>query len=296
MPKTEDIAGRFRDLDLWPDAEILDAIWQGQLKAIASLKPALGTLEKAVVEASDRLSESDGRIAFAGAGTSGLLAMQDGMELNPTFGWPLERILFLMAGGAKARLAPIGASEDDRDEAGAEARQAAFTSWDVVIAVAASGSTPYTMVMAEMAREKGALVIAIVNNPDAPIAQYADHTIVLDTGAEVLCGSTRMAAGTAQKAALTSLSTLLMTRLGFVVGGHMVNMVVDNEKLRQRALHIVSDIAGVDKDIASKAMDAADNDIKRAVLIAQGCAPAEARDLLAKNNGNLRRALDGRSA
>lgn len=292
MPKTEDIAGRFRDLDLWPDAEILDAIWQGQLKAVASLKPALGVLEQAAQEGAERLAGSKGRIAFVGAGTSGLLAMQDGMELNPTFGWPLERILFLMAGGAEARLTPIGASEDDMDEARAEARQLAFTNRDVMIAVAASGSTPYTMAMAEMAREENALVIAIVNNPDAPIADHANHTIVLDTGAEVLCGSTRMAAGTAQKAALTSLSTLLMTRLGFVVGGHMVNMVVDNEKLRQRAFYIVSDIAGVDKDAATRAMDAAGNDIKRAVLIAQGCALQDARDLLARNDGNLRRALN----
>ncbi|HAT86810.1 MAG TPA: N-acetylmuramic acid 6-phosphate etherase, partial [Rhizobiales bacterium] len=149
MVHTEDISPRYKDFDLWDDQSILSAIWEGQMAAISSLRPTLPALENAVQSATKRLQDistsKPGRLAYIGAGTSGLLAMQDAMELSPTFGWPMERILFLMAGGDIARLRPIGDCEDDQEQALRDADQAQFNDRDVVIAVAASGSTPYTM-------------------------------------------------------------------------------------------------------------------------------------------------------
>lgn len=291
MASTEDKLQGHKDLDLWSGDRILDAIWRGQAAAIDAVKPALPALDAASQAASERLSRGAGRVVYVGAGTSGLLAMQDGMELTPTFGWPLARILFLMAGGEAARLTPLGQCEDDESQAFKDAETADFTKNDLIIAVAASGSTPYTCTIAREAAGKGAQVLAIVNNANAPLAAGADHAAILQTGPEVLAGSTRMAAGTAQKAALTSFSTLLMTRLGYVVGGHMVNMIVDNDKLRLRAQRIVADLANVTPSLATDALTKADGDIKRAVLVAHGCSIAEADGLLVTHEEKLRPAL-----
>ena len=199
MLSTEDTSLHGKDMDLWPSGDLLAAIWAGQRDAINALEPALGAIGRAVDAAVPRLKGSKGRIAYCGAGTSGLLAMQDGMELTPTFGWPLERIVFLMAGGDPARLLPLGHCEDDREAAAQDAERTAFAKDDILIAVAASGSTPYTLECLERAGEAGALTIAITNTPDTPLARAADMAIEIMTGAEVIAGSTRMAAGTAQK-------------------------------------------------------------------------------------------------
>ncbi len=295
MVHTEDISPRYKDFDLWDDQSILSAIWEGQMAAISSLRPTLPALENAVQSATKRLQDistsKPGRLAYIGAGTSGLLAMQDAMELSPTFGWPMERILFLMAGGDIARLRPIGDCEDDQEQALRDADQAQFNDRDVVIAVAASGSTPYTMQMAQAAKSNGALIIGIANNRNAPLFDIADHAILLETGAEVLAGSTRMAAGTAQRAALTSFSTLLMTRLGYVVDGRMVNLIVDNEKLQGRAEQIVSDLAQSTTKLANEALIKANGDVKLAILIASNMKPQQAESLLREKDGNLRQAL-----
>jgi N-acetylmuramic acid 6-phosphate etherase len=295
MVHTEDISPRYKDFDLWDDRSILSAIWEGQMAAISSLRAALPALEAAVQSAVVRLqsanSSKPGRLAYVGAGTSGLLAMQDAMELSPTFGWPMERILFLMAGGDGARLRPLGDCEDDQEQALRDANLADFHDHDVIIAVAASGSTPYTLQMARAAKEKGALVIGIANNQNAQLFDIADHAILLETGAEVLAGSTRMAAGTAQKSALTSFSTLLMTRLGYVVDGRMVNLIVDNEKLQGRAEQIVSDLAQSSAEQAREALLKAKGDVKLAILIASNIDVPQAESLLREKDGNLRQAL-----
>ncbi len=291
MSSTEDNLQCYKDLDLWSSDRVLGAIWQGQMTAIEAVKPALSALEEAAEEAATRLSKGAGRIVYVGAGTSGLLAMQDGMELTPTFGWPLERILFLMAGGDAARLLPLGPCEDDEEQAFKDAQAAGFSKDDLIVAVAASGSTPYTCAIAREGKKVGAQILAIANNPGSQLADLADHAAILETGPEVLAGSTRMAAGTAQKAALTAFSTLLMTRLGYVVGGHMVNMIVDNDKLRLRAIRIVADLADVSLDLAGDAMTKAQGDIKLATLIARGCSLQQAQGLLADHEEKLRPAM-----
>jgi len=234
-----------------------------------------------------------GRLVYAGAGTSGRLAVQDGVELTPTYNWPSDRLVFLVAGGTGALMRSVEGAEDNVDVARAEVAEAEVGANDVLIAVAASGRTPYAVAALEAARARGALTIAIANNPGTPLLAAADHPIVADTGAEIVAGSTRMKAGTAQKAALNMLSTAIMLRCGLVHRGLMVNMRISNEKLAQRARRMVATLAGIDEARAEDALELADKDLRRAVLIARGLTPQDAADRLARANGDLGDALAG---
>lgn len=289
---TEGLSPNSKGIQTWPTRDVLAALWQSQCRATAVIEPAIPAIAAAADAMATRLENVNSRIAYVGAGSSGLLAMQDAMELTPTFGIALDRILFLMAGGESARLVPVGPEEDNVRSAENDAKAAALTSIDVVIGVAASGSTLYTVRMMELARAAGALTIAIANNPDTPLLFGADHPILVATGAEVIAGSTRLAAGTAQKAVLGMLSTAVMTRLGHVIDGHMVSLIADNEKLVARGVRIVCDVAGVGEQQAHKALSDADGGVKSAVLIAFGQTAEQARVGLERVNGNLRAALE----
>ncbi len=186
---TESASPRYKDLDTWKPGEILEALLERQLAAVAAVRAVRGEIEAAALAAARRLLRG-GRLAYAGAGTSGRLAVQDGTELPPTYGWPRERLLYLLAGGEKALLASVEGAEDD-EEAGRRAA-AALGAEDVLVGVAASGRTPYTVAAIREARSRGALTVAIANNPGAPLLHAAEHTICLDTGPEVVAGSTRM--------------------------------------------------------------------------------------------------------
>jgi len=291
LAETERADARYKGFDTWSDTDALAALWQGQQNAIASLKPALPAISAAVTDLAKKLRHGEGRLIYAGAGSSGLLAMQDGMEMTPTFSWPPERLVFLMAGGDAARLYPVGVVEDDADAAMRDAATTSITSADVVIGVAASGTTPYTVGLMGAAKTAGALTIAIVNNANTPLAALADHAIVLLSGPEVIAGSTRLAAGTAQKAALGLMSSLLMTRLGHVIDGYMISLTADNIKLRDRASRMIADIASVNQDSASAALENCAGQVKPAILVATGMTPTDAHDALAATGGDLRRTL-----
>lgn len=287
---TESADPRFVDLDGWPLAAAVAAMAEGQARAVAALDTALPALTAAATAGAARLSRG-GRIAYAGAGTSGRLAVQDGVELTPTFDWPDDRLVFLLAGGAAAMMRGIEGAEDDTDAAVAAVTAAALGVDDVLVAVAASGRTPYTRAAVASARAAGALTIAIANNPAAPLLADAEHAIALDTGAEVVAGSTRMQAGTAQKAALNILSTAMMLRLGLVYRGRMVAMRATNAKLRARAVAMVADLAGVDAGAAQVALLATAWSVRAAVLVAGGATREEAQARLDRASGNLRQAL-----
>jgi len=287
---TETLDPRFLDLDLWPTQVAVEAMLEGQMAAIAAIQSQTLAIAQAAEAAAGRLGGS-GRLIFVGAGTSGRLAVQDGTELYPTFGWPMERLVFLMAGGIGALTVAYEGAEDDVEAACADIGGCGITAADVVIGVAASGRTPYTVAAIEQARAAGALTIAIANNPATILVDAAEHAIVAVTGSEVLAGSTRMKAGTAQKAVLNMLSTAIMLRLGLVHRGRMVAMRISNAKLLQRGLRMVQDIAGVDADMAARALDAADNDIRIGVIVAKGLTADAARTLLDRHDGNLRSAL-----
>lgn len=287
---TETVDPRFVDVDRWPTLAAVEAMVEGQLAAIAAVKAATPTIAAAADEAARRLART-GRLIYAGAGTSGRIAVQDGVELYPTYNWPPDRLHFLMAGGMGALTESAEGAEDDAGAARAAVAEAGVGPEDVLIGVAASGRTPYTIAAVTAAREAGALTIGVANNPGAALLAAADHAVLAETGSEIVAGSTRMKAGTAQKAVLNMLSTAIMLRRGLVHGGLMVNMRVSNDKLRARGQAMVRDIAGVDMDRAGAALDAAGLEIKRGVLIALGSGPEEASALLDRHDDDLRRAM-----
>jgi len=289
MP-TETVDPRFTDVDRWPTVSVVETMLEGQLAAIAALKDQTAAIAAAAEAAAARMRQG-GRLVYAGAGTSGRLAVQDGVELTPTYNWPSDRLVFLVAGGTGALMRSVEGAEDNVEAAREEVAAAEVGPNDVLIAVAASGRTPYAVAALEAARERGALTIAIANNPGTPLLTAADHPIVADTGAEIVAGSTRMKAGTAQKAALNMLSTAIMLRCGLVHRGLMVNMRISNEKLFQRARRMVATLAGIDEARAADALELAGNDLRRAVLIARGVSPEEAVERLASAGGNLGDAL-----
>jgi N-acetylmuramic acid 6-phosphate etherase len=291
MSSTETLNPRFAEIDSWPITEAVEAMLEGQMAAIASIKSQTIHIAAAAEAAAERLQRG-GRILYAGAGTSGRVAVQDGVELSPTFGWPAERLAYLIAGGMGALVQSAEGAEDDADAARAEVARLGVNDRDVIIGVAASGRTPFTIAAITAAFECGALTIAIANNPGTMLLSAAHHGLAADTGSEAIAGSTRMKAGTAQKAILNLLSTAIMLKLGRVYRGLMVDMVISNEKLLHRSYGIVRRLANCSQADAIVAISLADNDIKTAVLIAMGHSVDQASQLLARHAGNLRRAIE----
>jgi N-acetylmuramic acid 6-phosphate etherase len=267
------------------------ALIAGQRGAVEAVARALPSIERAATAISEKL-EAGGRLVYLGAGSSGLIAMQDGAEIPGTFGIAPSRIVFVIAGGAERAHRIDGAAEDDREAARREIDALGAMNKDVLIAISASGTTPYTLAGSEAARAKGATIVSLANRPASPLLALADHPILLETGPEALQGSTRLGAGTAQKCALGLLSTLANAKLGHVYRGLMVNVRPDNDKLRRRAVDIIVSIAGVDESAAQHSLASADDDVKCAILIASGLGPREkAQDLLAEACGDIGAAL-----
>lgn len=288
---TETISARYSTLDLWPTVDAVETMLEGQLAAAAAVRTATADIAAAAEATAARLRSGRGRLCYVGAGTSGRIAVQDGVELAPTFDWPEERLLYLLAGGEQAITVSVENAEDDMVAGRQMVDDADVGPDDVMIGVAASGSTPFTIAAIERARAAGALTIGVAGNAGAKLISAADHGILLPTGEEVIAGSTRMKAGTAQKIALNLLSTAIMMRLGRVHGNLMVAMRLSNRKLRGRAVEIVQSIAGGDAEQADRALTQADGDIRTAVLIASGFSPEDARVRLDTAHGVLRQAL-----
>ncbi len=283
---TEYVSPRYCGIELWTPAEILDAMVEGQFAAVAAVRAARGAIEQAALAIETRLGDG-GRLIYAGAGTSGRLAIQDGAELLPTFGWPADRLLLLIAGGDAAMLRAVEGAEDNAEGATALVDRHALDPRDVLVAVAASGTTPFTVAALREAKRRGALTVGIANNHDTPLLAEAEHPIWLDTGAEPIAGSTRMKAGTAQRVVLTLLSSLVMIRLGFVYRGLMVEMQPVNQKLARRSEDILMHLTGGSRDSARNALDRAEGNLKIAILLLEGYAPAEAAAILARAGGRL---------
>lgn len=291
MRSTEYISARFNRLDLMPDDEVLIVLWQDQLASIAAVQSALGCIEEAANQ-SQKLLENGGRLIYAGAGSSGALALLDAFELRGTFGWPQERLAAVVAGfSGGLQEAFIGGYEDDFDKGVSEANALQLNSSDVVLAIAASGSTPYTLGVCDVAKQAASLVIGIANSCSCELLQTADIAIELNTGPEVIAGSTRLGAGTAQRAVLSMFSTLLMTKLGHVYNNTMVNLVADNKKLVGRALRILESATNKSPEQCEAALAEADGLVKVAILILAGCSVENANQLLVDNQGNVRSAL-----
>jgi N-acetylmuramic acid 6-phosphate etherase len=289
--RTERPSPRYSAIDLWNPAEILDAMIEGQFAAVAAVHAARPAIERAALAIEERL-RAGGRLAYAGAGTSGRLAVQDGAELMPTFSWPSERLVLLMAGGREALWHAVEGAEDEVERAAALVRRHAIGERDVLIAVAASGTTPFTLSCLREANLRGALTIGIGNNRNTPVLDEAEHPICLETGAEPIAGSTRMKAGTAQRVALTLLSSLVMIRLGRVYEGLMIDVQASNSKLVRRSETILAQLTGHSRDQVRDALRRAKGGVKLALLLLEGEGLDAATAALAEGGGDLRAAKE----
>ena len=239
IPKTEKIYKKSKPIDHLSLFEGILIMVNEQKKAATEVRKALKSIEFAINQIYDRLSLSDkGRLIYTGAGTSGRVGVQDGVELFPTFNWPKSRLDFIIAGGKKAILSAVENAEDDVLEAKKNTSKKFINSEDVVIGLAASGNTPFTCKVLEESNKMGALTIAITNNPKGKILKFGQCQIILNTKEEVISGSTRLKAGTAQKVCLNIISSMVMIKMGRVKNGIMSHMVPTNDKLRNRKLRI----------------------------------------------------------
>ena len=240
LPKTETPYSNTSFIDQLKDVDALKLMLKEQKKGLALLDNKLEEIEIIVNKVYNHLLEGmDGRIVYIGAGTSGRIGVQDGVELYPTFGWPNERLEYVIAGGKEALTKSIENSEDDILNAKNIIKKLAINKSDVIFALAASGNTPFTLEALKTAKNKLALTIAISNNDNGKILNYADLGLILDTGPEVITGSTRLKAGTVQKVCLNMISTLLMIKFGNIINGNMINMVANNKKLVERKNRIL---------------------------------------------------------
>lgn len=283
LPATE-VVSEGQHIDVRSPADAAGFLLDGQSAAIDAVRAA----ESLILRASHRMAVaigSNNSLHYAAAGSSGLMALADASELRGTFGIPSEKIYIHMAGGVPVDAHMPGDAEDD--EEAVELISDTISEDDVVIVLTASGSTPFALAVARAAQRKSAVVIGIANNPDTPLLNIADEPICIATPPEVIAGSTRLGAGTAQKAALNLLSSLMGVELGHVYRGEMVNFIADNAKLVQRATNMVSRIAGVSAELAEDAITKAGGRVKPAILVAAGCSLEEANTLLEQSSGQL---------
>jgi N-acetylmuramic acid 6-phosphate etherase len=291
MLKTETPSTQHPQLDLYPVAALVDALLDDQALAAQAVKAASARISAAVEAMTPRVA-AGGRLIYVGAGTSGRLGILDSVELYPTFSWPHERATALLAGGLGAMFEAVEGAEDDRDKGASDLRLLYPGYNDVILLVAASGTTPYVLGAQQAARAVGALTVGIANNPGTPLLAGADIGICLDTGPEVISGSTRLKAGTAQKIALNTLSSALMVRLHKVYGNLMVDLHPTNAKLLERAVRLTMHATGADESAARAALASCGYHVKTAIVALLKHLPAaEAQALLDAANGNLRTAL-----
>ena len=293
LPGTETPSTQHPHLERYGSAELVAAIAGDQAVAVQAVLAAGAQLAQAVEAALPRL-RAGGRLVYAGAGTSGRLGVLDSVELLPTFSWPSARALALMAGGPSAMYLAVEGAEDDREQGARDLRALDPGADDVVIGLAASGTTPYVLGALQAAREAGALTIGIANNAGTPVLSAAQCPVLLDTGAEVVSGSTRLKAGTAQKIALNTLSTALMVRLHKVYGNLMVDLRATNAKLRARALRLTRLATGAPEEAAQAALQASEGHVKTAIVMLRARLDAQqARARLDAAAGSVEQALGG---
>jgi N-acetylmuramic acid 6-phosphate etherase len=277
------------DLDCKSSLEIAQLINAEDATVALAVTRVLRQIARAIDEVAAGLRRG-GRLIYVGAGTSGRIAALDAVECPPTFN--TDRVHFIIAGGAKALASASEISEDDSKAGRKEMSRRKPAKHDVVLGIASSGRTPFTVAAIAEARRRGARTIALTCNPDSPLERAAHFAIVTQVGPEVLAGSSRMKAGTAHKMVLNMISTAAMTRLGYVYGNLMVNMVPRNEKLEQRAVGILEQATGVDHESATRALKTSGNRTPVAVvMLAAGVSRSEAAAALKKAEGNVRKAI-----
>ena len=288
---TESPSAEHAELDRYATPALLQALVDDQLRAVQAVQRAAPMLAQAVDAALPRI-EAGGRLIYVGAGTSGRLGLLDSVELNPTFSWPPERAVALLAGGRNAVYAAVEGAEDESEQGAIDLRLAQVAANDVVLLIAASGSTPYVLGALAEARKAAALTIGLANNAGSALQQGADIGILLDTGPELISGSTRLKAGTAQKIALNSFSSALMVRLHKVYGNLMVDLRATNAKLRRRALALTMHASGADELSAERTLRDSGFRVKVAIVALRlGLSVHDAAARLDDGDGSVRTAL-----
>jgi N-acetylmuramic acid 6-phosphate etherase len=272
--------------------EIAQIINAEDAKVAAAVKRALPNVAKAIEAIAHALSNG-GRLIYVGAGTSGRIAAIDASECPATFNADPHQVQYVMAGGPRALASAAEFNEDSRELGAADIAKRRPTRNDVIVGIAASGRTPYTIAAVEYAKSRGAVTVGISCNKDSQLGRVADIEIEVEVGPEVVSGSTRMKAGTAQKLVCNMLTTGAFTRLGYVYGNLMVNVHLKNKKLAERGINILMRATGVDRASAEKALKIASNHVPVALVsLKTGVTVMEAQQRLEAVQGNVRRAIE----
>ncbi|MCP3688311.1 MAG: N-acetylmuramic acid 6-phosphate etherase [Gammaproteobacteria bacterium] len=289
LRQTEQLHNQASGIDTLDDSKILDILLSGQVSAVNAVRSAIPSIALAA-EAMTTAITNGGSLVYAAAGSSGLMGLADGLELPGTFGINKHKVKVLMAGGQASLSDMAGDTEDDFKAAKQDAAE--ITQQDCVIAISASGNTPYPMTIIDIAQAKGACVVGISNTPETPVLNRADVAIYLPTPAEVIAGSTRLGAGSAQKVALNMMSTLMGIRLGHVYDGYMVNLYADNTKLIERSARIVAAITSCSTQEATACLGQAAGSVKLATLLALGTSDTSTAKKIMEDAGqNFRLAI-----
>jgi N-acetylmuramic acid 6-phosphate etherase len=289
---TEQLNTASHDLDRKSALEIARLINAEDATVAAAVSRALPEIARAIDLAASSLAHG-GRLIYVGAGTSGRIAALDALECPPTFNVSPSAVQFIIAGGSKALAAASEISEDDASQGRKEMARRKPGKLDVVIGIASSGRTPFTVAAVELARQRGARTIALTCNRNSPLERAADFAIVTEVGPEILAGSSRMKAATAHKMVLNTISTGAMSRLGYVYGNLMVNVVPKNEKLTQRALGILQQASGADPATAREALESSGYRTPVALVMLLAKVPrSKAVAALKTSNGNVRKAIE----
>jgi N-acetylmuramic acid 6-phosphate etherase len=289
---TEQRNPRSRGIDAKSTIEILRAIHREDASVARTVAGALPAIARAVDAIAGALSQG-GRLFYVGAGTSGRLAALDAAELPPTFGTPPRLVQAVIAGGRRALTHAVEGAEDNRAQGARDLIARRLTAKDVVVGIAASGGTPYVLGALEFAKKRGAVTIGITSNPRTPITQVAKISIVTPTGPEVITGSTRMKAGTAQKMVLNMLSTASMIRLGRVYDNWMIGVALTNQKLKARGLRILMEASGAGVAESTRALRQSGHNLGAALIMLKiGASAQEARRLLRATQGHVHNAIN----
>jgi N-acetylmuramic acid 6-phosphate etherase len=280
-----------RGLDEKSTREILKVLNREDARVALAVRRELPSVARAV-DSIVKAFRSGGKLFYVGAGTSGRLAVLDAAECPPTFGTSPQMVQAIIAGGARALRHAVEGAEDSAQDGARDLSRARVSKKDVVVGIAASGTTPYVLGALKFARDRGAVTVGVTSNPRSPLARAVDIAIAPDTGPEAIAGSTRLKAGTAQKMVLNLLSTAAMVRMGRVYENWMAHVALTNDKLRRRGARILEEAAGVNALVAERTLLEARNDLATAlVMLKKGASPQIARRALASTSGNVRQAL-----
>ena len=289
MNETEKKEASFDDIENWETPKLLEELLNSQNKSFIAVKNALKDIELAVSATIKKIKKTNSKIVYVGAGTSGRIGAIDGVELIPTFGWPDDRVQFCFSGDNP--LKPTEGSEDSEELAIKHFNDKKINQDDVVIGIAASGSTKYTLKIIELSKNIGSLTIGISNNKNSLLSKLSEFKICLETGSEFLAGSTRLAAGTSQKITLNLFSTSLMIKLNRVYKGFMIDVIASNEKLKKRAQFILSEITGCPEETAIKYLTQTNYNIRMSIMLFHNYSIEEAKKVLELNDNNLHKIL-----